>query len=189
MWPDDFPNDQNDDDKPVSVESRFLPPGCLHHRLDCAGRQLRRRYEPDGQWSSSSFLRAFIGSCRAAGAATKAGTCQFGRTAASERRCRANRPFPFAELRDRFLGECRVYDVVVAWRLAFLDVADLGHQLSGEVHALGAEAAIGIPDALLDQKVETFGQYFFRIAGLLDKDRNDLGPVGIHDRGWPRYWP
>src|SRR6185437_403273 len=100
--------------------------------------------------SSSSFLRAFIGWCRATSAAHKGGHLPALSAAASERRCWANRPFPFAELRNRFLGERRIHDVVVAWRFSFLDVADLGHQLSGEVHALGAKAAIGIPDALLD---------------------------------------
>src|SRR5579864_3415026 len=109
---------------------------------------------------SLGFRRSVpLGRCRHEG-----GHLPIWSAAASERRRRANRPFPFAELRDRLLGECRVYDVIVAWRLSFLDVADLCHQLSGEVHALGTEAAIGIPDALLDEKVETFGQYFFGIA-------------------------
>src|SRR5690606_32417476 len=66
----------------------------------------------------------------------------------------AHRAVPRTKLLDRLLGKALVDDLVVGWRLALLDVADLGHQLGGEVDALRNEAGVGVPDAALHQEVK-----------------------------------
>src|SRR4051812_27228463 len=71
----------------------------------------------------------------------------------SKCRRRAGRALPLAKLLDRLLGKGGVDDVVISRCLAFLDIPDLGHQGRREVHPLGTETAVGIPDAFLDHVV------------------------------------
>src|SRR6476661_3216491 len=81
---------------------------------------------------------------------------------------------------DGFLGEREIGDLLRRRLLVFVDVAVLGAVVDRPCGALGVEAAVDRPDAVLGEHVDGVFDRFLRLVGGLLDDWNDLGLVVVH---------